>query len=104
MTIFLFAAFVWLVAMVTRAKKWAKMTRLERLSAIRQIVLESESEGELHRRLYEIGCVGPTVDWLEVLPNDIEAQKARDYYNRNGLLISKNGALVSVVGFDGDGY
>jgi hypothetical protein len=81
---------------LTTPKQAAAMDKQTIELHIRRIAIECKSETELAQRLTdELGFSGALINWYE--PTDQTGVEARDLVRAFGGLISKNGAMVSVM-------
>ena len=78
-------------------KKWESMSREEHTICVEHVVAQCSSDFELSARLDEIGCTIQHIIWTKIDSGDRKALNQQKFFRFRGGLISKTGALVSII-------
>ena len=89
-----------LAQLILATKSWNDMNEKERALSVEYLVRQSESEGDLSRRLDEAGCSMHAIQWMDVDPSNQTSLKAQMLVKALGGSVGKNGALVNVATCD----
>ena len=77
--------------------KWPHMTHSERTVCVRRIINQVHTKAEFEQALRVIGCFDHVVGWRDVDPNEEQVVEARMLAQALGMLISKTGAMVTLM-------
>lgn len=87
-----------LAEQIMSAKNWQHMTKDERKTCIRYVVSQVSSEDELRARLQSDFALGHVaINWQLSDAGDKTGDEARMLVKALGGLVSRNGALVSIM-------